>query len=529
MLRYFQEYDGHTSSWAKELGNTDSETSTADDQEAAYGSQDGFWTEVYKVLRELFVAQRGDNADAGYENELENDDDYDQEEENHVDDGETDDDESIVYSHINRENLKAEGEDSQVARNNIAENEGNFPYDEAYYFRPLYNEKSLAEDRTPALFVSNPKQKSDIGDGRNASVNGNHGRAPRHKTIGDGIDEDSDDHEDNGNSLGPENTNVDENGEFVFSRASQADLNYTANPQNITGDTDKEFWVQVAAPVNSHGNEFGKTMDAFHYEDAAGKNEGAEKDDPEDDTKPEEADLDDRDDDDDESEEAELWDPDDDDESEEAELWDPDDDDDDESEGAELWDPNDDDDESEGAELWDPDDDDDESEGAELWDPEDDDESKEAKLWDPDDDESEGAELRDPDDDDESEGAELWDPEDDDESEQAKLWDPDDDESEEAEVGDHDDDESEEAEVGDRDDDDDDESEEAELWDRDGEDESEEAELGDPDDNKAKDAESNDYYVGDDETNNKEDSSGHDAEVLSEPDNDSITHSSRSK
>ena len=236
-LRHFQEYDDKTSSWAKELGNTDSATSIADDQEAAYGSEEGFWTEVYKVLRELLLAERGDNTNTDHENDPESDDDFQSEEEHQVDNGETDqteednndtfsgeigdgetnendadnfigeiddgetdendpgnfigeiDDDEIEKGNPDvsigeiddgqiddndHDNFIAEIDDGQIggnkdhsiitqtARNIVEEDEDDFPYDEAYYFRPFYSENSLVEDRSPVRFASEPKQKNDI-------------------------------------------------------------------------------------------------------------------------------------------------------------------------------------------------------------------------------------------------------------------------------------------------------------------------------------------------------------------------------
>lgn len=152
-----------------------------------------------------------------------------------------------------------------------------FPYDESYYFQPIFAYSSSAEDIIPERFVSKPNQHNGIDDARTAARVRIQGGRGRHGNIHGGNYEDQGK---NGNFAGSDHSNVDGKEQLLFhndvySYTSQSHFDFARSPRNEIGDIEtrsleNEFdgyegnrglWNDGQVHMNSPGNRFGVAKD----------------------------------------------------------------------------------------------------------------------------------------------------------------------------------------------------------------------------------------------------------------------------
>ena len=185
---------------------------------------------------------------------------------------------SEVPEGFKEEDLVGEQEnDYEEAINIVKKDVEEFPYDESYYFQPIFAYSSSAEDIIPERFVFKPNQHNGIDDAKTAARVRIQGGRGRHGNIDGGNYEDQGK---NGNFARSDHSNVDEKEKLLFhndmySYPSQNHFDFERSPRNEIGDIDtrsleNEFdgyegnrglWIDGQVHMNSPGNRFGMAKD----------------------------------------------------------------------------------------------------------------------------------------------------------------------------------------------------------------------------------------------------------------------------
>ena len=281
---HLTESDTHTSSWAQELGDTDSETSPADDQEE-HATGKSFWSKIInrfmKIVGGNLSANKNENVDYGYEDdsyenkeeEYEGTVDEDGENENENEEDGEDNYNEDVYE--NEEYVENEEEEEDGDEDEYNEEEDN--YNEDVYENEEYVENEEEED-------GDENEYNEEEDNYNEDVYENEEYVENEGEEEDGDEDEYNEEEDNYNE------DVYENEENVENEEEEEDGDedeYNEEEDNYNEDVyENEEYVENEEEEDGDENEYNEEEDNYNedvYENEEYvENEGEEEDGDED-------------------------------------------------------------------------------------------------------------------------------------------------------------------------------------------------------------------------------------------------------